>query len=104
MKFVITASMMALCSQSFAGDYMAGQDHAPSFNGCVLERRAQCPGADLRGADLSNMDLRSADFKGANLSGANLSHTSLRGANLDGASLDNVVGYRLQAYLSLIHI
>jgi len=68
-------------------------------NGCRIEPRTTCNGADLSGVNLSSSNLMNADLSGANLEGAilasanlsraNLADTNLMFADLSGANLFN---------------
>lgn len=57
------------------------------WNGCRIEPRTSCPGADLRGANLNGANLRHAYLEGANLRGASLVGADLTRADLRGANL-----------------
>ena len=91
------ASASAAVSEAAGGLQANAATEVRVINGCRIEPRTECPGADLRGADLSKERLDGANLSRANLSltwliGANLSYaklyyTNLRDANLSGANL-----------------
>ncbi|MCF8527046.1 MAG: pentapeptide repeat-containing protein [Candidatus Nanopelagicales bacterium] len=63
------------------------EDGVVIWNGCRIEPRTSCPGADLRGANLNGEYLMDANLEGANLQGASLTFTDLTRANLSSANL-----------------
>ncbi len=67
---------------------------AEKIGDCVIEKKTDCRGDDLKNANLHHAELAGANLKGADLSGADLRHANLRGAdlrkaNLSGATLDS---------------
>lgn len=70
-----------------------GPDGVLVIDGCRIEPKTVCPGADLRFADLKDQNLAGADLTGAQLVRADLSDANLRGAKFDKA---NLMGAKLQ--------
>ena len=56
-------------------------------DGCRIEPRTQCPGANLSRTNLEGVFLIEADLSGANLRGSLLTGADLSAANLSGAIL-----------------
>jgi uncharacterized protein YjbI with pentapeptide repeats len=69
------------------------------IDGCVIQPRTECPGANLMDADLRNADLRGASLQRARLVGSAMQGANLSGADLTGA---DVRGYATAAVFTAL--